>query len=447
MCTSIGRSVERGYEMDPALVGILGFVTLFLLVFAGMPIAFSMALVGFVGFSLIGGMTAALSILSNVPYSTVAYYIIGVIPAFLLMGEFALVSGIITEAYDATNKWLGHLPGGLAMATIVGCAGFAACCGSSVACAAVMVPVAFPEMTRYKYAPKLALGSIAAGGTLGILIPPSTPLVVYGLLSEQSIGRLFIAGIVPGILLALFFALTIYIQTLITPQLGPRASRTGWRERIVSAKGIWLIGVLVIVVLGGMWGGVFTPGEAGGIGALGAFLIALGKRRLTMANVAQALNKTVRTTAMICTVMIGAMIFSTFLAVTQLPVMLADFVSGLHLPPIIILITILCLYIVLGCVMDVLAMVVLTLPVLLPTVANLGFDLIWFGVLVTIMTELALITPPIGINVFVISGMAKEVPMYTIFRGVLPFIVAMILYVVLIVAFPQISLFLPNAMR
>ena len=190
-------------------MGIAGFVALFLLVFSGMPIAFSMALVGFVGFSLIGGMTAALSVLSNVPYSTIAYYIIGVIPAFLLMGEFALVSGIITEAYDSTNKWLGHLPGGLAMATIVGCAGFAACCGSSVACAAVMVPVAFPEMSRYEYAPKLALGSIAAGGTLGILIPPSTPLVVYGLLSEQSIGKLFIAGIVPGILLTLFFVLTI----------------------------------------------------------------------------------------------------------------------------------------------------------------------------------------------------------------------------------------------
>jgi C4-dicarboxylate transporter DctM subunit len=433
--------------MDPTIIGLAGFVALFILVFAGMPIAFSMALVGFIGFSLIGNIAQALAVVSNVPYSSVAFYIIGVIPAFLLMSEFALVSGIVTEAYDATNKWLGHLPGGLAMATIVGCAGFAACCGSSVACSAVIVPVAFPEMERYKYAPKLSLGSIAAGGTLGILIPPSTPLVVYGLLAEQSIGKLFIAGIVPGLIIALLFMLFIYVRVRTNPALGPPAPKTGWREKFVSIKGIWLVGVLVVFVLGGMWGGIFTPGEAGGMGAFGSFLIALFKRRLNMEKVAFALKKTVRTTAMILTVMIGANIFSTFMAVTQLPVLLANFVSGLTLPPLTILIVILLLYLVLGCIVDPLSMVVLTLPVLLPTVAGLGYDLIWFGILITVMTELALITPPIGVNVFVISGMVKEVPMYTIFRGVLPFIFAMFLFIILVIAFPQIALFMPNAMR
>lgn len=433
--------------MEPTIVGIAGFAVLFLLVFSGMPIAFSMALVGFLGFSLIGGMTAALGVLSNVPYSTVAFFIIGVIPAFLLMSEFALVSGIVTEAYDATNKWLGHLPGGLAMATIVGCAGFAACCGSSVACSAVMVPVAYPEMERYKYAPRLSLGSIAAGGTLGILIPPSTPLVVYGLLSEESIGKLFIAGILPGIILAVMFMLFIYLQVRISPEQAPPAPKSGWPERLVAIRGIWLIGLLVLFVLGGMWGGIFTPGEAGGMGSLGSFLIALGKRRLTMEKIATALTNTVRTTAMICTVMIGAMIYSTFLAVTQLPVLLATFVSSLTLPPMVILIMILFLYLILGCIMDPLAMVVLTLPVLLPTVSGLGFDLIWFGILVTVMTEMALITPPIGVNVFAISGMAPEVPMYTIFTGVLPYVIAMAVFITLMVAFPGIILYLPAAMR
>lgn len=433
--------------MDPTTIGVAGFGALFLLVFSGMPIAFSMALVGFLGFSLLGGVTAALGVLSNTPYTTVAFFIMGVIPAFLLMSEFALVSGIVTEAYDATNKWLGHLPGGLAMATIVGCAAFAACCGSSVACSAVMVPVAYPEMQRYKYLPRLSLGSIAAGGTLGILIPPSTPLVVYGLLSEQSIGKLFIAGILPGVFLAFLFMLFIYMQVRVSPKIAPPAPKSAWKERFSSIKDLWLISLLVVFVLGGMWGGIFTPGEAGGMGALGSFLIALGKRRLTMEKINVALTNTLRTTAMICTVMVGAVIFGTFLALTQLPVLLANFVSGLVLPPMVILIAILCLYLVLGCIMDPLSMVVLTLPVLLPTVEGLGFDLIWFGILITVMTEMALITPPIGVNVFAISGMAPEVPMYTIFRGVLPYLAAMVVFIAVTLVFPNFIMILPNAMR
>lgn len=333
------------------------------------------------------------------------------------------------------------------MATVGGCAGFAACTGSSVACATVMVPVAAPEMKKYGYDAKLSLGCIAAGGTLGILIPPSTPFVVYAMFSEQSIGRLFIAGIIPGILLASLFMITIYILARVNPKLGPRAPKASWRDRFASLKGVWLVGLLAVMVMGGIWGGVFTPGEAGGIGALGAFFIALGKKRLTKGNVLQSLGSTARTTAMIFTIMIGAMIFNRFLAVTKLPFMLSDFVSGLALPTTAILISILFLYLILGCIMDPLAMVVLTLPILLPTLASLGFDLIWFGVLMTVMTEMALITPPIGVTVFVISGMAPDVPMYTIFRGIIPFVITMMVCVAILVAFPQISLFLPSVMR
>lgn len=429
-------------------MGLAGFAVLFFLIFAcGMPIGFAMALVGFIGISLISDMTAGLGSLGIVPYSTAATYIMSVIPAFVLMGEFAFVSGMMTEAYNAIRKWFGYLPGGLAMATIGGCAGFAACTGSSVACATVMVPVAVPEMKRYNYDSKLVLGSIAAGGTLGILIPPSTPFIVYGMFAEQSIGRLFIAGILPGILLTTLFMLTIYIQARVNPALGPPGPKTNWRDKFAAVKGIWLVGLLAVLVMGGIWGGIFTPSEAGGIGALGAFFIALGKKRLTRENVLQCLGTTARTTAMIFMIMIGAMIFNLFLAISMLPFMLSDFVAGLTLPTVAILVAILFLYLILGAIMDPLAMIVLTLPLLLPTLRNLGIDLIWFGVLITVMTEMALITPPIGVNVFVISGMAKDVPMYTIFRGIIPFLMAMIVCIAILVVFPQISLLLPSIMR
>jgi tripartite ATP-independent transporter DctM subunit len=339
--------------MEPTLIGLLGFIVLFCLIFAcGMPIGLAMALMGFIGISLISGMTAALGSLGIVPYSTVASYVLSVIPTFILMGELAFLSGMMTEAYSSINKWLGHLPGGLAMATIGGCAAFAATCGSSVACATVMVPVAVPEMKKYGYDSKLSLGCIAAGGTLGILIPPSTPMVVYAIFAEQSIGKLFIAGILPGLLLTFLFMLTIYTLSRVMPAMGPPGPKTHWRDRFAAIKGVWLVGLLVILVLGGIWGGIFTPGEAGGIGAIGAFLIALGKKSLTKDNMLQSLENTARTTAMIFTIMIGAMIFNGFLAVTKLPFMLSDFVSGLAVPPTAILVAILFLYLILGCIMD-----------------------------------------------------------------------------------------------
>jgi tripartite ATP-independent transporter DctM subunit len=430
-------------------LGIIGFAVLFFLIFVfKIPIGFAMAIVGFVGIYLISSANAALGSLSTIPYRTVAFSSMSVIPMFILMGEYAFHSGIISDSYRTVHKWIGHLPGGLAMATIGGCAAFAACCGSSVACCTVMVPVAWPEMQKYKYAPPLALGTIAAGGTLGVLIPPSTGFVIYGILAEQSIGKLLIAGLLPGILLSAAFMVSIYISVRMRPSLvGVPGTKASWPERLISLKGVWLVLLLGVMVLGSIWLGLCTPEEAGGLGALATLIIALGRRSLNKRQFVDSLLNTARTTAMVFTILIGAMIFNSFLAITGLPNVLSEFVSNLSMPPTAILVTILIFYFLLGSVMDPLAMTILTLPVILPTLIQLDVNLIWFGVLYTIMTELAMITPPIGINVFVISGMAKDVDMYGIFRGVLPFVIAMIITLAVLIYFPIISLILPEAMR
>jgi C4-dicarboxylate transporter DctM subunit len=432
--------------MSPEMFGVLVLLFLFVLMFGGVPIGVAMAVAGFAGFAVISGFDAALGMLKSVPFTTVASYMMSVIPLFLLMGQFASFSKIIEDAYYATYKWLGHLPGGVAIATIGGCSGFAAVCGSSLATAGAMTPVALPEMIRYKYDSKLATGSIAAGGTLGILIPPSTPFMVYGVIAEQSVGRLFIAGILPGILLSAMFIATIWILTAQQPLLGPRGPRFGWRERLIALKNIWPMATLIILVMGGIWGGFFSPTEAGGMGAAGALLVALGRRQFTWQRLFSSLRVAVGISGMIFTMLIGAMIFNYFLAVSRLAGALASFVGGLPLPPMGIVVAILAIYLFLGCIMDTLAMVVLTLPIFLPVLRSLGIDLIWFGVILTIMTEMALITPPVGMNVFVVAGAAKDVPMYDVFRGILPFLITMVLCEAIIVIFPQISLFLPNTM-
>lgn len=432
--------------MNFAVIGIIGFIVLFLLLAIGMPIAFAMLTVASVGLVVVGGLPAALTQLQLTPYTRVASYIMSTIPLFVLMGSLAFVSGLNTDAYKAAYKWIGSLPGGLAMATIGGCAGFAACTGSSVASIALVTPIALPEMLRYKYDPRLATGSIAAGTTLGILIPPSIPFIVYGLFAEVSVGKLFIAGIIPGLLLASLFVLTIYILVKFRPSMGLPAPKATWWERLGAFKSIWALVILVVLVLGGIWGGVFTPIEAGGMGAFGAFLIALGRRRLTKQNLIDALRSSLRITAMVFAMMIGAIMFNCFLAVTRLPFMLADYVAALLVPPVVIVIALMFFYLIGGCLMDVLGLMLLTLPIFIPIMNSVGIDLILFGVLTTIMTEMALITPPIGMNVFVLSGMAEDIPMYTIFRGILPFLIAMIIGLALIIAFPQIALFLPNTM-
>ncbi len=431
--------------MNPLVVGIVGLGLLFLLMFFEVPIAFSMALVGFLGFGILSGFEAAMNMVGLVPYTTISDYIFSVLPLFLLMGEIASISGIMEDTYRTINKWLGHLHGGLAIATIGGCAGFAAVCGSSVATGATMTKIALPEMKRYGYHTGLSTGVLAAGGTLGIMIPPSMQFILYGVIAEQSIGKLFIAGIFPGVLLSIMFMLTIYITTKSNPSLGPPGVKSDWKERFSSIKDIWGVILLFITVMGGIWGGLFTPTEAAAIGVLISLILMRLKRRLTRNNIANALISSLRTTGMCFGILIGAMIFSYFIALTTLPMALAQFVSSLPISPLGILICILIVYLILGCLMDALAMVLLTMPIFIPVIKTLGFDLIWFGIILCLMCEMALITPPIGMNVFIISGLSG-VRMYTVFKGIVPFLIAMVICMFLLIAFPGISLWLPNTM-
>jgi tripartite ATP-independent transporter DctM subunit len=431
--------------MNPVLIGLIALAALFLLMFFEMPIAFAMALVGFCGFAVLSNLDAALNMVGLVPYTTSADYIFSVLPLFLLMGEFANISGIMGDAYGTIYKWIGHLPGGLAMATVGGCAGFGAVCGSSVATGATMCRVALPEMRKYNYDQGLATGCLAAGGTLGIMIPPSMQFILYGVVAEQSIGKLFMAGIFPGILLALLFMFAIYIGCRRNPSLGPASTKASWRERLVSLKGIWGVILLFAMVMGGIWGGFLTPTEAAAVGVFVSFILVIVRKQLNRKNMLTAMIGAFITTGMCLGILIGAMIFGYFVALTTLPMALAKFVSSLAIPPLGILIGILIVYLILGCLMDALAMILLTMPIFIPVILALGFDPIWFGVILCLMCEMALITPPVGMNVFVISGMSG-VPMYTVFRGILPFLIAMVIGMIILIAFPQISLWLPRTM-
>lgn len=433
--------------MSQELIGVFGLAAMFALLAMGMPIGLGLALVSFLGLAAIGGgWEMALGYLSFAPFSIVSEYMWIVIPLFILMGNLAFISGLTTDIYDAANAWLGRLPGGLSVATIGGCAGFAACTGSSAASVGVITATALPQMQRHGYDDRLATGGIAAGTTLGILIPPSIPMVVYGLFSGTSIGKLFMAGIVPGIMLSGMFILTITVWAAVNPQAGPRGPVTTLRTKMASLKKTWSGVILAGVVIGGIWGGVFTPVEAGGIGAFAAFLIALFRRRLTRASFAQCLRDTVRISVMVITILIGAILFNYFIAMTQLPLDLADWVSSLPVSPQYILIAIMLFYLISGCLIDVLGLMLLTLPVFIPIIKNIGIDLVLFGVLSTIAVEMAQITPPIGINVFILNGMAPDVNMYDIFKGIVPFLLCMMLCVALIIIFPQIALYLPQTM-
>ncbi len=432
--------------MSPLAIGILGLAVFFLLMAMGMPVAFAMALAGFGGFVFICGIDKAVGMVGLVPHTTAASYLFSVIPLFLLMGEFCTHSGIIRDAYRSTYKWLGHLPGGLAMATIGGCAGFSAVCGSSVATAATMTRTALPEMLKYKYDPGLATGCLAAGGTLGILIPPSLGFILYGLIAEQSVGRLFLAGIFPGILLSLLFMLTIYIIAKRSRTMGPAGARASWRQRLAVVKDVWGLLILFLLVMGGIWGGIFTPTEAAAIGCLFAFILILSRRQLTRQNMIASFMGTIMTTGMCLATLIGAMIFGYSMSVSTLPTELASLVTTLPIPPMGILVSIIIIWFFLGCIMSTLQVILLTTPIFLPVILALGFNPIWFGVIVTIMSEMGMITPPVGVNVYVVCGMAKDIPMHTIFRGIWPFVGSMAVCIAILTAFPQISLFLPNTM-
>lgn len=432
--------------MTPFTIGLIGTGIMFLVMILGMPVGLAMGFIGFLGYCYIVGLDAGLANLGQVPFDTVYTYSLSVVPLFVLMGSFAFHSGLSRELYDLGHKWVGHWPGGLSMATIVACAGFAAISGSSTAAAATMGTVALPEMKRYKYDPGLATGTVAAGGTLGILIPPSIILVIYGIIAEQNIAKLLIAGFLPGFLLAALFMLAIYIVVKRNPGLAVPGARSSFKERMVGLKStIWVL-ALFVLVMGGLYLGVFTPTEAGGVGAFGAFVIALARRQLTWRTFMDSLVTTGRTVGMIFIIVIGAMLFGYFLAVSRVPTELADFVMGLGLSPYLVLLCVFVVYLFLGCIMDGLAMILLTVPIFFPLIIGAGFDPIWFGIIMVLVVEMAMITPPVGINVYVISGLAKDVPMWTIFRGIVPFLVAMIICFILVTAFPQIALFLPSLM-
>jgi tripartite ATP-independent transporter DctM subunit len=433
--------------MSAITAGLIGVGILFLLIFMRMPIAFAMALVGFVGFFYLGSSQGALSIMARETFTTVSSYDFAVLPLFILMGQVAFQSGLSKKLYYSGYKWLGHLPGGLALATIAGCAVFAAGCGSGLATAATMGAVALPEMKRYKYDPALATGCIASGGTIGILIPPSGLLIIYGILTEQSISKLFISGILPGVLLSVLFMLTIYVWVKLRPATASSASKASFRERVASLGGTGEMLILFLIIMGGLYGGIFTPNEAGGIGAAGALVIGWVRRGLSWRGFNAALTETGKTTAMIFAILIGAMIFNRFLAVSTIPEELVALTSRLPFPPLAIIGVLVFVYMVLGALFDEVAITLLTIPIFFPVVLSLGIHPIWFGVLFCICMEMGMILPPIGINVFVIAGVAKDVPMYTIYRGILPFIIPMLVTIGLLMIFPQIALFLPGLMK
>lgn len=432
--------------MSPELIGIIGIVLLFVFLAFRMYIGVAMALIGFVGVAGIINANAGLNLMGLVPWSEGSSYTMSVIPLFILMGQFAFVSGISRDIYKAVYTWIGHFRGGLAMATILACSGFAAVCGSSLATGATMGRVAIPEMDKYGYDQSLSTGCVAAGGTLGILIPPSIGFVIYAILTEQSIGRLFMAGILPGILLTVLFMLAIYIQCRFNPEMGPKGEARSWKEKFSSLYSTWPMIFLFVLVMGGIYYGIFTPTEAAGIGAFGAFVIALLKKKLNRVEFVESLLSTGNMTAMIFLIVIGANIFSSFLALTGIPMLMADTIVALALPKMLVLVIMILIFVLLGCVMDCFAIMILMVPILYPIIQTLGFNPIWFGVIMVIVLEVGLITPPVGLNVFVIKAAAPFVPLETIFKGVLPFIVAAVICIIIIVLFPQIALFLPSKM-
>ncbi|SFP58843.1 TRAP transporter, DctM subunit [Variovorax sp. OK605] len=432
--------------MSPDAVAVLGFVALFVLMLLRVPVGMAMGLVGVVGYSYLVGPGPALKLVGQTSMRTVTDYTFGVIPMFMLMGALVSVSGVSRELFKAANSMIGHLRGGLGVATVVACGGFAAICGSSVATAATFSAVAYPEMRRFNYPQSFSTGVIAAGGTLGAILPPSTVLAVYAILTQQDIGKLFMAGIVPGILAMAMYVLTIAIIVKLRPDWLPGGEVKPWSERFKDLKNVWAPLVLFVFVIGGLYGGFFTPTEAGGVGASGAFILGLVRRKLDGPKIREALLSATRTAAAVFTVLIGALLFGYFLTITQSPQKLTEFLTGLGIGRYGVLALIMVMYLVLGCLMDAMAMIILTVPIIYPVIVHLGFDPIWFGVIIVMTVELGLIHPPVGMNVFVIKSVVKDVSFTTIFKGVLPFIVTDIVRLVILIAFPVIALWLPTRM-
>jgi C4-dicarboxylate transporter DctM subunit len=430
--------------MSPVTVGIVGIGFLIVLFLIRLPVAFAMGLVGVVGFAYLAGPGPALSILSQDIFEQFSSYPLAVIPMFILMGTFAFASGISRRLYETAYTWVGQFRGGLTIATVFACAGFGAICGSSTATAATMGQIALPEMKKYKYDDTLATGTVAAAGTLGILIPPSTVLIVYGILTEESIGKLFIAGVLPGIILSIFFAATVALMCWRNPAIGPPGVPTSWMEKLRATTGIMPALILFLLAIGGLFLGWFSPTQAGAIGAGGALLIGLGRRLLSWRTFVEAGMEGLRTSCMVLFIITGAVIFGHFMAVSTIPFVLAEWLGGLPIHPMAIMVVIVFIYFIGGFFMDAMGLIVVTIPIFFPIVEKLGFDPIWFGVIIVLVTEMGVITPPVGVNVFVIKGIAPDVPLELIFKGIFPFLAALIIVTAILILFPQIATFLPS---
>lgn len=423
---------------------LLGLGAMMLLALAGLPIAFAMGLVGFFGLAMVRGWNPALASAGTLMYETGFSYTLSVVPLFILMGNFVSRAGLSHELFRAAYAFIGHWRGGLAMSTIVACAGFGSICGSSIATAATMARVAYPSMRQFGYSDALACGSIAAGGTLGILIPPSVIMVIYALMTEVNIGAMFAAGLLPGVLATALLMMAVAWKAWRDPHSGPRGERTAWPERLRALRGVWGVVALFVLVMGGIYGGVFTATEGASIGAFGAFVFALARGALTWRDLVDVLVESARTTAMLFGILIGALIFANFVNFTSMPDDLKNFVAQFQVHPMGVIIAICVIYVLLGTAMEELSMILLTVPVLFPLVVHLGFDPIWFGVLVVVVVEIGLISPPVGMNLFVLRTLLPHVSTLTLYRGVMPFVAADVIRLVILIAFPAIATLLPN---
>ena len=430
--------------MTEALVAL---VVMLALSFLRVPIAFAMGLVGFLGLWWMRGVGPSMASATTVVYESGFQYTLSVVPLFILMGNFVTRAGMSKELYRAAYTFVGHLRGGLAMATVLACGGFGAICGSSIATAATMTSVAYPSMRDHGYSDELSVGAITSGGTLGILIPPSTIMVIYGIMTETSIGKLFAAGFLPGLLCIMLLCIAVQYITWRDPKAGPRAERATWGERLSAVKDVWAVAALFVVVMGGIYGGIFTATEGAGVGAFGAFCFALARRALDMKTLLQVLMDSARTTAMLFMILVGALVFANFINYTSMPADLKAFVERYQISPIAVIVAICAIYVVLGAAMEELSLILLTVPVFFPLVVHLGFDPVWFGILIVIVVQIGLISPPVGMNMFVVKSMLPSVSTGAIFRGVMPFVVAEIVLLGIIIAFPAISLIVPAMMK
>ncbi len=433
--------------MTPELVGWLGIAALLILLLLRVPVAFVMAVVGLGGYWLIAGESPALKVASLVPYSSMANYSFSVIPLFLLMGYFAYHAGLASDLFKTGRTWLGHIPGGLGHATILGGAAFGAVSGSGIASTATLARITIPEMVRNGVDKKLAYGIVASVGPLDSMIPPSMIMVIYAIITESSLAKLFMAGIIPGIFIALCYMLLVYVRVKLNPQLAPPIPKAPFKERVFSLKYTWGLLILGFIIIGGIYSGLFTPNEAGGIGAFAAFVMAVALKRMNKKVLKESLIETLKTTSMVFFIVVSSMIFGYFLGITRIPNLLSDFLTGLPVAPIWIIIGIVVLYLILGMFIDMISAMFLTLPILFPTVVSLGYDPIWFGVLMVFLTEIALVTPPLGLSLFVIKGAVPQSTLKDVIQGSLPFVIVDLVILAVLIALPQISLFLPNLMN